>query len=311
MRKLLIAGALPLFALGLVLVPVGAATSPPLAVRSLDGSGNNRFRPDWGKAGTQYLRVAATNYADGIAKPATGPLTRYVSNRVFNDVGQNLFSENGVTQWGWAWGQFMDHDFGLRDETAAESTPIAFATTDPLEAFTNDFGAMGFARTPAAPGTGVSSPRQQINTISSYIDSSNVYGVTNSRLEWLRNGPVDGNLGNNAASLMLTSTGYLPRVDARADPSSAPSVDLMGALMGTPTKAVVAGDVRANENIALTSIHTLFAREHNRIVAALPAPLSEEGKFQIARRVVGAEAQYITYNEFLPALGVRLGYYHG
>ena len=120
MRKLLIAGALPLFALGLVLVPVGAATSPPLAVRSLDGSGNNRFRPDWGKAGTQYLRVAATNYADGIAKPATGPLTRYVSNRVFNDVGQNLFSENGVTQWGWAWGQFMDHDFGLRDETAAE-----------------------------------------------------------------------------------------------------------------------------------------------------------------------------------------------
>ena len=36
---------------------------------------------------------------------------------------------------------------------------------------------------------------------------------------------------------------------------------------------MVAGDVRANENIALTATHTLFAREHNRIVDALPAAL--------------------------------------
>jgi hypothetical protein len=87
---------------------------------------------------------------------------------------------------------------------------------------------------------------------------------------------------------------------------------LMGALTGTPARAVVAGDVRANENVALTSIHTLFAREHNRIVAALAGrPLSAEDKFQIARRVVGAESQYITYNEFLPALGVRLDAYRG
>ena len=74
----------------------------------------------------------------------------------------------------------------------------------------------------------------------------------------------------------------------------------MGRLTGTPGKAMVAGDVRANENIALTATHTLFAREHNRIVDALPRWLSEEQKFQIARRVVGAEQQFITYNEFLP-----------
>src|SRR5438034_9302077 len=88
-------------------------------------------------------------------------------------------------------------------------------------------------------------------------------------------------------------------------------MDIIGPLMGRPDKSIDAGDVRANENIALTATHTLFAREHNRIVAALPSLLSEEDKFQIARRVVGAELQFITYNEFLPALGVQLVPYHG
>ena len=88
---------------------------------------------------------------------------------------------------------------------------------------------------------------------------------------------------------------------------------LMGRLEapGGAAKAFVAGDVRANENIALSSTHTLFALEHNRIVASLPRALPEELKFQIARRIVGAEQQYITYNEFLPALGVRLPEYRG
>src|SRR5439155_7260866 len=89
------------------------------------------------------------------------------------------------------------------------------------------------------------------------------------------------------------------------------AMDLMGPLEGNAAKAVVAGDVRANENIGLTAVHTLFAREHNRIVAALPDTLSDEDKFQIARRVVGAEEQYITYQEFLPAMGVTLPAYGG
>src|SRR5438034_10831965 len=110
---------------------------------------------------------------------------------------------------------------------------------------------------------------------------------------------------------MLTANDFLPRVGARGDPSTAPAMDLMGPLVGTPNRAVVAGDVRANENIALTALHTLFAREHNRIVASLPSSLSAEERFQIARRVVGAEIQYITYTQFLPALGVRLDPYHG
>jgi hypothetical protein len=279
-------------------------------VRTLDGLGNNRVQVTWGEAGTPYLRVAAPAYADGVATTPDGPNARYVSNRIFNDAGQNLFSENGITQWGWTWGQFLDHDLGLRDETPGESAPIVFDNTDPLEEFTNDFGALGFSRTPAAPGTGVTSAREQINTVSSFIDASNVYGTTADRLEWLREGSVNGQLSDNAASLLLPD-GYLPSATERGDASTAPAMDLMGRLMGTPDQAVVAGDVRANENIALTAVHTLFAREHDRIVAALPTSLSEQARFDIARRVVGAEVQYVTYHEFLPALGVTLPRYRG
>src|SRR5213593_1369718 len=312
MRDPRLTGAL---ALGLTIVVLAVTATPgdslTFAIRALDGSGNNQRHPEWGRAGTLYLRIAPAHYADGISSMATGPSMRYVSNRVFNDVGQNIFSKDGVTQWGWVWGQFLDHDFGLRDERSAENAPIGFDQADPLEAFTNDLGVIGFARTPAAPGTGVDTPREQVNTLSSYIDASNVYGVDPNRLEWLRVGPVDGDMSNNGARLMLTADGFLPRVGARGDPSTAPAMDLMGPLVGTPDRAVVAGDVRANENIALTSLHTLFAREHNRIVSSLPSSLSAEERFQIARRVVGAEIQYITYTQFLPALGVRLDPYHG
>ena len=279
----------------------------PFVLRTLDGSMNNREHPEWGRAGTPYARIAPATYGDGAGTMVAGPNSRAISNRVFNDLGVNLFSERGASQWVWAWGQFLDHDLGLRDETPAESAPIAFDAADPLESFKNDFGSMSFARTPAAPGA--TKTREQVNTLSSFIDASNVYGTTQQRLEWLRTGPVDGQLANNAATLMLPD-GYLPRVSARKDVAP-PPVDLMGALVGTPERAAVAGDVRANENIALTAIQTLFAREHNRIVAALPANLPEAQKFEIARRVVGAEVQAVTYNEFLPAVGVKLPRYRG
>lgn len=188
--------------------------------------------------------------------------------------------------------------------------PIPFDGHDPLERFRNDVGALDFARTRAAPGTGATAPRQQTNTVSSYIDAFAVYGGTDARLEWLRDGPVDGPLADKKATLAMPGN-YLPRENARGNAAAAPAMDLMGPLIGNPANAVVAGDVRANENIALTAVHTLFVREHNRIVSLLPRRLSEQTKFQLARRVVGAEEQYITYHEFLPALGVRLPRYRG
>ena len=163
--------------LGLAIsVPATAAAGP--LDRSLDGSGNNVLHSDWGQAGTQYLRIAPANYADGVAQMVAGPSPRHVSNAIFNDVGQNIFSENGISQWGWVWGQFIDHDIGLRDEAPAEHVPMPFDAQDPLEQFQNDFGVLDFFRTPAAQGTGIVTPRQEDNTISSYIDASQVYGVT-------------------------------------------------------------------------------------------------------------------------------------
>src|SRR5262249_20125130 len=93
--------------------------------------------------------------------------------------------------------------------------------------------------------------------------------------------------------------------------STAPTMAVDGRLLANPGEAAVAGDVRANENIGLTATQTLFAREHNRIVSLLPNTLSAEDKFQIARRVVVAEHQYIPYNECLPAMGVNLPAYTG
>lgn len=256
-----------------------------ITVPSLDGSGNNQRRPNQGRVGRPYSRVAPAAYGDRAGAMAEGPSPRYVSNRIFNDTGQNLFSSRGVTQWGWAWGQFLDHAMGLA-QGGTEAADLDFDASDPLETFVNDFGAIEFTRD-AATGT----PRQQINTVSSYLDAWNVYGGTNERLEWLREGPVDGNLTNNGPHLLLDADGYLPRGDERGDTASAPAMDLMGRLTGTSGEAVVAGDVRANENIGLTAIHTLFAREHNRIVDALPTNLSAQRRFDIARRVVMAEQQ--------------------
>ncbi len=278
--------------------------------RSLDGTGNNLDVPELGSVGEIYPRETDANYADGVGEPQAGPDERYLSNRIFNDSNQNVFSENGLTHWSFVWGQFIDHTIGLRataDDPDQEDLVIAFDPDDPLEEFTNDLGAIATTRSAFTDGT--DAPRQQVNTVSSYIDAWAVYGGTDARLDWLREGSLDGDPTNNDATL-LTADGYLPTAATRAG-EDAPSMELMGRLFGDPSVAVIAGDARANENIGLTAVHTLFVREHNRIVDELPDDLDEQTKFEIARRVVTAMQQYITYTEFLPAMGVELDGYDG
>ncbi|MDG4758516.1 peroxidase family protein [Micromonospora sp. WMMD710] len=284
-------------------------------VQSIDGSGNNRANPSWGKIDTIYPRVGPAWYADGISEIVDLPPERYVSNRIFNDADVNLYSPNAVSQWGFVWGQFVDHTIAQRLGRRLVSPPgetrnIPFDNNDPMESFRNDIGIVPFDRSRPADDTGVTTPREQINTVSSYLDAATVYSNSNERLDWMREGAVDGDVRNNKATLLMPG-GYLPRRDTRGDAATAPNMVAGGQLFNTPEKAAVAGDQRANENPALLAIQTLFAREHNRIVAQLPTWLSEQDRFEIARAVVIAEQQHITYTQFLPALGVDLPRYTG
>jgi hypothetical protein len=320
--RLLTAGATAALTLSVAAL-FGAAPSSAggwLEQQSLDGRRNNVRHPGWGSAGSQYARTAPTWYADELGAIVNGPNSRYLGNRVANDVvridgvggggAADIFAETQVSQWGWLWAQFIDHNIAMRQGILAsdpqgEVADILSSSGDPYEP--PGGSKISFTRSATAPGTGSTGPREQINTISSYIDADSVYGGTTDRLEWLREGPVDGDMSNNGARLLLPDE-YLPARDARGAPDDVPELDLGGRPV---PDAVVAGDARVNNNAALTALETLIAREHNRIVGQLPAHLAEETKFQIARRVVIAEIQHITYQEFLPAMGIELPRYRG
>jgi hypothetical protein len=260
--------------------------------RRIDGRENNRRDPSMGAAGTPLRRHAPAAYADGVSALAGPgrPSARAVSNAVVSQP-HSLLNTLGLSDYLWQWGQFLDHDLDLT-ETAdpAEPAPIPVPAGDPMfDPGGSGSAIIGFSRS-AYDGRAAATParpRQQMNTVTAWIDASNVYGSDDVRAAALRANDGTGRLRTSAGDFLPFNTAGLPN-GGGPDPT-----------------LFLAGDVRANEQVGLTALHTLFVREHNRLAAEISARhprLSDEKIYQRARRLVGAQMQVITYHEFLPGL---------
>ncbi len=270
--------------------------------RSYDGSYNNKDNIDWGGKDTALLRKSSSAYADSISTLATrgpsNPNPRIVSNAICK-LGSFISSVLDLTDMTWIWGQFLDHEIDLTtpgSESADMVTPTVIE--DPNEDYPSR--TILFTRSKAVSG---SNPRDQPNEISSYIDATNVYGSTKTRADILRlfdgSGKMKTLLANNNEIILDYNTYGLP--------NAAPGGS-------DPTDFFIAGDVRSNENIYLTAMHTLFVREHNRlcdeIVITHPDMVGKDNYiFEQARKIVIGLMQSITFSEFLPALGIVIPSY--
>ncbi len=284
----------PRFTAALVIPLLSGFLSVALAqeFRTIDGSGNHLTDPAMGSTGTPLVRQIGSDYADGISDPAgpSRPSARLVSNLLCAQTG-SIPNTQGASDFLWQWGQFIDHDIDLTptdDGNPLATLPITVPAGDPFFDPTGTGTAtIGFTR---SIFEATSSPREQLNAITAWIDASNVYGSDAARAQALRT--LDG------TGRMLTSVGDLLPFNAAGFPNAQPpGID--------PALFFLAGDVRANEQVALTAMHTLFVREHNRLAAEIafanPGFTGDE-IYLHARRIVGAQLQRITYEEFIPAL---------
>ena len=270
--------------------------SPQPGVEPLDGVGNNIANPQWGSTAERLLRLSPPAFADGVSLPAGGdrPSARVVSNLLAQSPSGGLVNDRDWTAFAYAWGQFLDHDIGLTDTASPrEAFPIAVPAGDPsFDPTGTGTKTIAMSRSAWDPTTGTSpaNPRQQVNAITAFIDGSQVYGSDDARAAALREF-IGGRLRTSAGGLLPVNTGGLPN----ANDAHRVADDTL----------FLAGDVRANENPELLALHTLFVREHNRLAAEAAArnpSWNDERLFQHARRIVIAELQKITYDEFLPAL---------
>ncbi len=94
--------------------------------RQFDGSDNSPLHSSWGEAGSELLRIAPAEYADGLSEPAgqDRPGAREISNTVCaleEDGEEAPRNDRSMSDWIYAWGQFVDHDLDL---TTTGSTPF-------------------------------------------------------------------------------------------------------------------------------------------------------------------------------------------
>jgi len=283
----------PLLAAALAVLPFLPAASGAADVdrwRSFDGRDNSLRDPAMGAAETPLARLAGHMYGDFISAPAGSnrPSAREISNGIAAQSAPGI-NADGFSDFLWLWGQFVDHDLDLTGSAhPAEPFDIAVPRGDPFFDITATGKAtIAFRRAAWKPGTGTSrlNPRRQVNSITSWLDASNVYGSDATRADTLRAGK--GKMRMGRGKMLPLNTWGLPNAG------------------GSGATLYLAGDVRANEQTALTAMHTLWVREHNRIARRIRKTHPGMGGreiYQRARSEVGALIQRITYGEFLPAL---------
>ncbi|CAL1684601.1 unnamed protein product [Lasius platythorax] len=287
--------------------------------RRYDGLCTNLQNPTWGATLSPFARLMSPRFADGLTAPrisVTGrdlPLSRVVSRTMHPDDG---FHDHAGTVMVIAWGQFMDHDYTL---TGTPLDPLN--RNDPEECcgrpphlknpYCNEIlipeddyfyrlfnvHCMDFVRAfPAVrPGCRLGS-RVPFNLLTGVLDGNTVYGITEAFARKLRTG-YGGLLRMNPVFSEYGLKDLLPlKLDIPDEGCTRPNRSMY---------CFEAGEIRVNEQLVLTCMHTLLAREHNRLAKALAIVnphWDDEILFQEARRIVIAEIQHITYNEFLPIL---------
>ena len=206
------------------------------------------------------------------------PNPRLVSSTCHTD--QDVPSQK-LTQLFTIFAQFVDHDLTLAatytvpdccaNATDTEKCAPITVNNDP---FYSNGKCLNFARSLIFCEE-LDCTTDPMNSLTAFIDGSNIYGSDNGNLTQLR--------AFSGGKLATTSPSMLPLVNG----------------------AFKAGDSRAIENPALASMHTLFMREHNRIAQLIQSKFptwSDEKVFQHTRRIVIAEYSNIVFGEFLPLI---------
>lgn len=282
--------------------------------RSFTGYCNNLRNPSLGQSLTIFARLLPSAYEDGVSRPrvtATNgsplPNPRVVSTLIHPDIS-NLHTRYSLMTMQFA--QLLDHDLTMTPihkgfhESIPQCRPCDAPRTvhpecnpfpiPPRDHFYPEVNVTSgerlcFPFMRSLPGQQTLGPREQINQNTAFLDASQIYGENNCICQKLRG--FSGRM--NSTIHPIKGKELLPQSPSHPECKS-PS-----------GQCFIAGDGRASEQPALTVIHTIFLREHNRIVEGLRGVnphWSGELLFNHARRIVSAQTQHITYNEFLPRI---------
>ena len=285
--------------------------SPMEHYYSIEGGGNHPVNASYNSKGADLIRLLPSEgvYEDDWAARMNLPSAREISNIACEDGNQTIPDQNGLSDFNWIWGQFISHDidFTLTQNGRVNGTPETLSIPIPLNDKWMDPFSVGTLQIPMTRSMYTqyndTLPREFQNSITGWIDGSHVYGSSNFDSQWLREG--------SHGRMKVTDTPIGEFLPKAAEDEAAPSISFVGF---SASERFVAGDSRANEHSALTAMHVLFLREHNRLAAEIydeNPDYTDEEIYQIARKINTAQMQYITYYEYLPSLGINLPLYSG